>query len=46
MDKKQKLKKEFYEHCQCCGSDLGMNINDIDLNLLTFWFILTTKTIM
>ncbi|WP_341833464.1 hypothetical protein M33023_03560 [Candidatus Phytoplasma asteris] len=33
MDKKQKIKKEFYEHCQCCGSDLGMNINDIDLNL-------------
>ncbi|WP_341833771.1 hypothetical protein M33023_03200 [Candidatus Phytoplasma asteris] len=33
MDKKQKIKKEFYEHCQCCGSDLGMNINDVYLNL-------------
>ncbi|WP_024563294.1 hypothetical protein [Candidatus Phytoplasma tritici] len=33
MDKQQKIKKEFYEHCQCCGSDLGMNINDVDLDL-------------
>ncbi|GLH60501.1 hypothetical protein HGD80_02110 [Paulownia witches'-broom phytoplasma] len=33
MDKKQKIKKEFYEHCQCCGTDLGININDVYLNL-------------
>ncbi|MFT2804582.1 hypothetical protein [Candidatus Phytoplasma asteris] len=33
MDKKQKIKKEFHEHCQCCGSYLGMNIDDVYLNL-------------
>ncbi|MFT2804588.1 hypothetical protein, partial [Candidatus Phytoplasma asteris] len=32
-DKKQKIKKEFHEHCQCCGSYLGMNIDDVYLNL-------------
>ncbi|QYC30699.1 hypothetical protein HGD80_02435 [Paulownia witches'-broom phytoplasma] len=33
MDKKQKIKKEFYEHCQCCGTNLGMNISDLDFTL-------------
>ncbi|BAD04616.1 hypothetical protein PAM_531 [Onion yellows phytoplasma OY-M] len=36
MDKQQKLKKEFYEHCQFCGSDLGININAACLNLFGF----------
>ncbi|GFZ75554.1 hypothetical protein HPP_5120 [Hydrangea phyllody phytoplasma] len=36
MDKKQKIKKEFHEHCQCCGSYLGININDVYLNLFGF----------
>ncbi|MFT2804674.1 hypothetical protein [Candidatus Phytoplasma asteris] len=36
MDKQQKLKKKFYEHCQCCGSDLGININAACLNLFGF----------
>ncbi|WP_038251683.1 hypothetical protein [Candidatus Phytoplasma tritici] len=36
MDKQQKLKKEYREHCQCCGRFLGININNVDFNLFGF----------
>ncbi|GLH60787.1 hypothetical protein [Paulownia witches'-broom phytoplasma] len=33
MDKKQKIKKEFYEHCQCFGTDLGISVDYADFTL-------------
>ncbi|GLH60966.1 hypothetical protein HGD80_03955 [Paulownia witches'-broom phytoplasma] len=27
MDKKQKIKKEFNEHCQCCKTDSRISVN-------------------
>lgn len=36
MDKQQKFKKGYHENCQYCGSYLGINMSDNDLNLFCF----------